>query len=108
MLKNEMNLLKELAFVRFGGTKEEYRAARIIIDELAQANIKAVREPFKVKVTSFKEVSFKTVSPYEKDINCKAYFSCGNCDHLQAPLYYYQGNDPVSCHDVKGKIVLNY
>lgn len=44
---NELELLKEIEYVRFGGTKQEYKTALWIKEKLAELGIDSKYEPFK-------------------------------------------------------------
>lgn len=106
MMKNEMELLKELEFVRFGGTKQEYRAAMMIMENLKELGLKAHYEAFPVQASVIKKASLSVVAPYSEEIKCRAYFASKAVSELRAPLYYYPKRNRVALEKVKGKIVM--
>ena len=106
MMKNEMELLKEIEYVRFGGTKQEYKTAMWIKENLASLGLESHYEAFNVQASIVKKASLEVVEPYAQTINCRAYFASKSVNELVAPLYYFTNNDPVALKEVKGKIAL--
>jgi len=102
---NEMKVLKDLDYIRVGGTKEELKAANYIIKTLKELNLKGSIETFPVQAFENIETSLEVIKPYKQKIKCKPYGNVKNATNLKGELYYYRGNYK-QYHDVKGKIVL--
>ncbi len=101
------NFLKKIGYTRIGGSKEELEVASTIKGEIVLAGGSAEIVPFEVNQYDIKKVSLKAI----KDNNIKtyevsAYGWCGENINITAPFYYFEGNDEVSRHELKGKIAL--
>lgn len=103
---NELELLKEIEYVRFGGTKQEYKTALWIKEKLAELGIDSKYEPFKVNASVISKQTLKVTKPYEEEIETKAYFCSPSVKELKAPLYYCPNTDEISLSKVRGKIVM--
>lgn len=106
MNKNEMELLQEIEYIRFGGTKQEYKTALWIKEKLNELGLESRHEAFKVNASIVSKASLKVTSPYAEEIKCKAYFCANPTQELKAPVYYFANNDEVSLKEVKGKIAI--
>ena len=102
---NEMQFLKDLEYIRTGGSKEELKAANYIKEHLEGLGLKPVIENFPVQASQITECALEVVEPYKKQLNCKGFMCSGEASGLCADLYYYRGKDSGP-HDVKDKIVL--
>lgn len=103
---NEMKFLKDLEYVRVGGSKEELKAAKYIQAELKKLNLNSRIEEFPVQSAKITKCTLEVTKPYKKKINCLGYFNSGNAN-LKKPLYYFRDRkSKVELEEVKGKIVL--
>lgn len=103
---NEMSVLKNMNYIRVGGSKEELKCAEYLCKELKTLGLKPRIETFPIQASQIKEVSLEVTKPYKKKIKCKAYACASNAKNLIGELYYYRGKNNETCHDVKDKIVL--
>ena len=95
-------IFEETAYVRMGGTDEELRCARYLVEQCAQMGAKAGIEDFTVPMAYIHNA--KLVVDGE-DIPCKGYFCAGNAD-LEAPFYYLRSTDSYALSQCRGKIVM--
>ena len=103
------SLLKEIGFVRTGGSDEELKAANIIIDRLKENGIKGKLESFEVQSSEISEAHLEITKPYKKTVNCTAYMCCKDTDAkgLKADLLYYEDNEnEVLKKQAEGKVLL--
>ena len=106
-MKNYMTLLKDMEYVRTGGSKEELKCAEFIQEQLKEIGLDSHLEEFEVTETDVEYVSLKVTKPYEKTIPCKAYFNCANVDNLTKEVYYMADQESeISYNFVKDKIVM--
>ena len=103
---NEYSILKQMAYVRTGGSKEELKCAKYIQSLLKELNLKSAIEEFPVQASKIEKCSLEITKPYKKKIQCLGYF-CSGSKTITAPLYYLRNRDSkkelINC---KGKIVL--
>ncbi len=97
-----MQILKETAYVRTGGSEEELSAARYIASKCEEYGVKAEIWPFKVDMA---EVKSAVLTIDGNEIPCRGYLLCGSGE-IEAPLYYLPNTDPASLAGCKGKIVM--
>ena len=100
--KQVMKILEDTAYVRMGGSEEEFRAAQYLCAQCAQWGLTANIEPFAVDMATIEQA---TLTVDGQEIPCKGYFNAGSSE-VEAPLYYLQGNDPYSLSKCKDKIVM--
>lgn len=107
-IEKEYQLLKDLSFTRVSTTKEEEKAADLIIARLKAEGLDAYKEEF--EVDSFDSVSsqIEVIEPFHKTYDVITYANSGSTgeDGLTGELYYYESDNEVNLKDVKGKIVL--
>ena len=70
---NEMTFLKNLDFIRTGGSKEELKAAEFIQAELQKIGLKAKIEDFPVHASTISKAELEVTKPYKKSIPCTGY-----------------------------------
>lgn len=100
--KKIMDIFKDTAYVRMGGSDEELRCAEYLRDQCAKLGLTAAIEPFEVQMATMKQA--KLIVDGE-EVTCKGYLNAGNGD-VEAPLYYLTSTDGYSLSLCKGKIVM--
>ena len=107
-IEKEYQLLRDLSFTRVSTTKEEEKAADLIIARLKAEGLDAYKEEF--EVDSFDSVSsqIEVIEPFHKTYDVTTYANSGSTgeDGLTGELYYYESDNEVNLKDAKGKIVL--
>lgn len=105
---NSFSLIKKIAFERLGGSNEELKAAKIIEQDLKEANISSKFHEFLVPYYKVKKASLKLLSPYEKTFNVTGYGQSGSTskEGIKAELVYVENGLPVNLLNAKGKIAL--
>lgn len=97
-----MDIFKETAYIRMGGSQEELRCAEYLQAKCAELGLHAAIEPFEVQMATMKKASLIVDG---EEITCKGYLNAGNGD-VEAPLYYLTSNDDYSLSLCQGKIVM--
>ena len=100
--KKLMNIFRQTAYVRTGGSAEELRCAEYLMQQCKELGLEARIEGFPVQMANMQEA---TLTVDGKAITCKGYLCAGNAE-VEAPLYYLTGNDVFSLSGCKGKIVM--
>ena len=100
--KKMMNIFRQTAYVRTGGSAEELRCAEYLVQLCKEMGKDATIESFPVQMANMQEA---TLTVDGKTIPCKGYLCAGNAQ-VEAPLYYLSSTDPFSLSLCKGKIVL--
>ena len=100
--KKLMNIFRQTAYVRMGGTAEELRCAEYLKEQCAELGLEARIEGFPAQMSNIQEA---TLTVDGKTITCKGY-SCAGTAEVEAPLYYLASTDPYSLSLCKGKIVM--
>lgn len=106
-----LEYVKNLSFVRYGGTPAEKQAAEIIKAEIEKAGGKAELAPFQINASTYTSHVTKVVAPYELDIKTVPFGMCGS---VPAPginlklLYAEQGTerDLLGYDDLSGYVVM--
>ena len=98
-----MQILKDTAYVRTGGSAEELKAAEYLAAQCRELGLDAQIWPFKVDMATLKKAELWIDG---EKVECKGYFLCGSGE-IEAPLYYLRSTDPYSLSECKGKIVLS-
>ena len=73
-----LEFVKNLSFVRYGGTPAEKQAAEYIASEIKKAGGKAELMPFTIAASTYSSHVTKVVAPYELDIATVPFGMCGN------------------------------
>ena len=97
-----MQIFKDTAYVRMGGSAEELRCAEYLKDQCAQLGLDATIEAFEVPMADMEEAKLYIDGA---EVECKGYLNAG-CGEVEAPLYYLASTDAYSLSHCKGKIVL--
>ena len=99
---NIMQIFKDTAYVRMGGTAEELRCAQYLQGLCKELGQDARIEEFDVQMATMQEA---TLIVDGKQIPCKGYRNAG-CHEVEAPLYYLPATEAFSLSGCKGKIVM--
>ena len=97
-----MQIYADTAYVRMGGSAEEYKTAQYLQSKVKELGFDAQIVPFEVPMANMLEAVFCADG---KEIPCKGYFCCGDAE-LEAPFYYLRNSDKLSLSQCKGKIVM--
>ena len=100
--KQIMDILRDTAYVRPGGSPEELKCAEYIAAKCAEMGLHAELEAFEVEMAAL-ETAMLTVDGEE--IPCKGYL-CAGSGEVEAPFYYLANTDPCSLAQCRGKIVM--
>ena len=100
--KQIMKIFEDTAYVRMGGSPEEFRAAQYICDRVADLGVKAEIQPFDVDMATMQEAVFLADGV---EVPCKGYLNAGSAQ-VEAPFYYLRGSDPYALQGCNGKIVM--
>ncbi len=103
---NEMNFLKNMEYIRVGGSKEEEKAAKYIQKQLEKIGLKSKIEEFSIHDSKITKATLEVTSPYKESIPCTGYMNSVS-KSLEKDLYYLRNkNDERELKNVKDKIVL--
>ena len=97
-----MKIFEETAYVRMGGSEEELRTAKYLVQKCAEFGCEAKLEAFDVDMATMQEA---VLTVDGKEIPCKGYLCAGNGE-VGAPFYYLRSTDKYSLSQCKGKIVM--
>jgi len=100
--KEIMQIFKDNAYVRTGGSPEELRCAQYIREQCAQMGLQAEIVPFPVDMATIQEAALLVDG---QQIPCKGYLCAGSAE-VEAPFYYLRDSSPASLPQCKGKIVM--
>ena len=100
--KKVMQIFKDTAYVRMGGSPEELKAAEYLKAKCAEMGMEATIEAFEVEMATMHQAAL-TVDG--REAVCKGYLNAGSGE-VEAPLYYLRSTDAYSLSLCKGKIVL--
>ncbi|MCK5130210.1 MAG: Zn-dependent exopeptidase M28 [Clostridiales bacterium] len=106
--KRAFELLKKIGFVRTGGSKEELKAANILLDEVKSIGHKGQLDAFKIKESNIEKVQLEVLAPYKATYEATAYGLSGSTPDagLVSEFAYVQHADDVDLVQAKDKIVL--
>lgn len=97
-----MNIFRDTAYIRTGGSPEEEKTARYLRDQLAAKGLNAQIQPFPVPMANLQETELLVDGV---SIPCKGYLCAGNGE-AEAPFYYLRNLDDYSLNQCSGKIVM--
>ena len=97
-----MEMFRDTAYVRTGGSEEEKKAAEYIVKQCERRGIWPTVEEFEVPMAKIKTAKL-TVDG--KEIECRGYLCCGS-GTVEGELYYLTESDPYSLSKCNGRIVL--
>ena len=97
-----MQIFRDTAYVRTGGSPEELACAEYLQAKCAAMGLAARIEPFAVDMATLEQAELWVDGVA---VPCKGYKNAG-CADLEAPLYYLANTDPWSLEQCRGKIVM--
>ncbi len=100
--KEMMQIFRDTAYVRMGGSDEELRCAEYLKEQCAKLGLEAAIEPFDVDMA---EIQGAALLVDGVSIPCKGYLNAGS-GTVEAPFYYLRQTDPYSLSQCRGKIVM--
>ena len=106
-----LEFVRNLSFVRYGGTAAEKKAAEFIAGEVEKAGGKPELMPFQINASTYTSHVTKVVAPYELEIATVPFGMCGN---MPAPgkdlkLFYAERGDKrdlLGHDDLSGCVVM--
>ncbi len=104
----QLDLVKALSFVRWGGTPEEEKAAKIIGDEIEKAGGSYELMPFQIPAYECTECKMTVLEPYEKEIEVVPHGRSGEISGEFKLLYVERGEamDYLGVGDLSDTIVM--
>ncbi len=97
-----MQIIKDTAYVRTGGSQEELDCANYIKTVAEELGLSAHLEDFPVQMATMKTAQLLIDG---KEIPCRGYLNAGTAE-IEAPLFYLTSTDPCALAECKGKIVM--
>ena len=106
--EKQLALVKALSFVRYGGTPEEEKAAKIITDEIEAVGGSFELMPFEIPAYETLECSMEVASPWQEKIEAVPYGRTGDIEGEYKLLYLERGeaSDYIGYKDLSDTIVL--
>ena len=102
----EIDVLKNMAYTRTGGSKQELKCAKYLQAELKKIGLNSHLEEFPVQAAKISKCSLEVTKPYKKKIECLGYFNSGS-KTIEKEFYYLRNkNSKVELVNCKDKIVL--
>ena len=100
--KEMMDIFRETAYVRMGGSPEERKIADYLMDKLSGMGLEGQLQEFPVAMAEIQEAVLLAEG---KEIPCKGYLCAGSAE-VEAPFYYLRDLDAWSLSQCRGKIVM--
>lgn len=100
--KEIMDIFRDTAYVRMGGSPEERKTAEYLMGKISQMGLEAQLQTFPVPMAEIQEAELVADG---KVIPCKGYLCTGSAD-VEAPFYYLRSLDDWSLSQCRGKIVM--
>lgn len=97
-----MNIFRETAYVRTGGSPEELKTAQYLQAQVEKLGLPATLEEFPVNMADLETAELLVDG---ERVTCKGYRNAGSGE-VEAELYYLRNRDPWSLSQCRGKIVL--
>ena len=91
--QHQLDLVKALSFVRWGGTEEEKKAAQIIADEIKSYGGSSEFMPFQIPAYECETCKVTICDPYEKEIDAVPYGRTGDVEGVFDLLYVAGGEE---------------
>lgn len=86
--KYQLGLVEKLSFVRYGGTEDELRAARLLLEEIGAAGGQGELMDFTVPASDVEACSLSVASPFTREIPCVPYWLSGSLPEGGAELKF--------------------
>ncbi len=101
--------LKKISFPRLGGSRDEERAANLILGELAAIGLKGEIEEFDVWTYANAQASVEVLEPYRAAVQASAVGLSGNTpvEGLIGEVKYVESGSPDFLQCIEGKILLS-
>lgn len=100
--KEIMEIFRDTAYVRVGGSPEERKTAEYLTEKICQLGLEAQLQEFPVPVSEIREAQLLADG---KVIPCKGYL-CAGSSEVEAPFYYLRNLDAYALSQCRGKIVM--
>ena len=100
--KKIMEIFRNTAYVRVGGSPEERKTAEYLKEKISQMGLEAQLLEFPVPVSEIREAQLLADG---KAIPCKGYL-CAGSSEVEAPFYYLRNLDAYALSQCRGKIVM--
>ena len=105
--KYQMDFLNKLAFNRYGGTKDEEKAALLIKSEIERLGGQAAIEEFDIDGYSIEKATLEVLTPYVQKIEVNGIGRSGSTEGpVEAELFYAEGGEEENFKGAEGKILL--
>ncbi len=106
--KRAFEFVKEIDFMRLGGTLGEKKAAEIIANRFREIGLEAEYHDFPLATSHEFSSSMKILSPYEKEIRITHRVISGGTapEGLTADFKYIDSGGERFCQDIAGKVVM--
>ena len=100
--KQIMDIFRDTAYVRMGGSREELQCAEYLQQKVQQLGRQAEIVPFDVQMAAMEDAVLVVDG---KEIPCKGYLNAGSGE-VAAPFYYLRSRDAYALSQCRGKIVM--
>ena len=101
-VKKIMQIFRDTAYVRTGGSAEELKCAEYLVSKCAEIGVEAKILPFKVDLAEMRRAELYIDG---KPTACRVYLLCGSGE-AEAEIYYLRNTDAYSLSQCRGKIVM--
>lgn len=105
MYYNSFDLIKKLSFIRTGGSKEEKKAAKLLVKECKKLNVDATIEPFEVDGYKVNDVKL-SFSSKNLNIECCGVGLACNSDNFKGKFTYVSSVKDATIQDIEDKVCL--
>ena len=100
--KQIMDIFRDTAYVRTGGSPEELKCAEYLLGKCAELGLQARLEAFEVEMATIETAKLLVDG---EEITCMGYL-CAGSGEVEAPFYYLPNTDAYSLSQCRGKIVM--
>ncbi len=100
--KEIMDIFRDTAYVRMGGSPEERKTAEYLVNRLAHMGLEAQLQEFSVPMAEIQEAVLLAAG---RSIPCRGYL-CAGSSEVEAPFYYLRSLDAYALSQCRGKIVM--
>ena len=97
-----LKIFDDTAYVRTGGSSEELKTARYLLNRLESYGVEGKLESFEVQMSDMEEAELLVGGVM---VPCEGY-RCSGSGEVEAPFYYLRSKDPYSLSQCRGKIVM--